>query len=504
MTGDGKAVIDMSCRGVRLRALVFLVVIALAGALAGPTHAQTPVPTRTVQTTYGPPKPANQWQQFSIPLTAAQFKTDEATFRDTMRNVQRFRISLEASDAKDIGGLDNLVIGSRFSANFDSGAGGWSAAGDGTMEWKATGGVSGGFLQVSDWGTGDWHWAVAPLEWSGDWSNLIGTNLVFSAKTTNPDYPALIEISNTSEKRMVLAATPFRLAPGGTSAVTLTVSQAPAQNLAVTLTSSDAKCITSPTSVTVNAGQTKAQFSAQAPATAAKDCAGVIEATGSGYGTTRVTLSVGAAGEVPTPGFGDPEPAVNVPGMTLQAGQRRVVAGQLVVIPIWLIKGANVANINYEIAYNASVARPEGTISKGNLLGSALLSANPNQSGVIKVGFAQSAGLSGTGTVAYVPFRAVGKAGDRTALTLAVTTINDPGGGTLAIGRINGEILIVGPDGLVPGDCNGDGRLDAVDALCALEVSVGLRASSPHLDMDKKDGVTSRDATLILQTIVKR
>lgn len=482
-------------------ALLLLVALTWAGT-ATATLGQTPTP-KNLGTSYGPPKPANQWQQFTIPLTAATFKTDEASFSEVMRNVQRFRISLEASDSRDVGGLDNVTIGNRFATNFDSGAGGWSGGGDGTLEWKASGGVSGGFLQVSDWGTGDWHWAIAPIEWSGDWSSLIGATLTFSARTTNPDYPALIEMTNQAEKRIVLSAEPFRVAPGGSSNLTVTLTQPPSAALNVTLTTSDKNCITAPAAVTVAAGQSKAQFTAQAPASAAKDCTAVIEATGTGYGTARVTLSVGAPGEVPPPGFGDPEPA-NVTGMTIQAGQRRVVTGGLVVVPIWLIKAENVANINFDVAYDAAVARPEGTIPKGNLLGGALLSANPNQSGLIRIGFAQSAGISGTGTVAYVPFRAVGKPGDRTALTLTVTTINNPTGTTLTIARIHGEVLIVGPDGLVPGDCQGDGRLDAVDALCALEISVGLRTTNPNLDMDKQNGVTSRDATLILQNIVKR
>lgn len=484
--------------------LLFVLTMLIAGAQASPAHGQTPAPGKTLSANYGPPKPANSWQQSSVALTAATFKTDDATFREVMRNVQRFRISLECSDSKDVGGLDNLTIGSRFSSNFDSGTAGWSGGGDGTMEWKSSGGVSGGFLQVSDWGTGDWHWAIAPATWSGDWTNLIGASVVFSSRTTNPDYPCLIELSSQADKRIVLSADPFRVAAGKTSTVSLTLTQVTPNNLPVTLTSSDKNCITVPASATINAGQTQAGLTAQAPATAAKDCTAVIEATAAGYGTSRITLSVGAADEVPTPGWGDPEPASNVPGMTLQAGQRRVVAGGLVMVPVWLIKGANVANINFDLSYDAAVAKPEGTVSKGSILGSALLSANTNQSGLIRIGFAQSAGISGTGTVAYIPFRAVGKAGQRTALTLAVTTINDPKGTNLTILRIPGEIVIVGPDGQIPGDCQGDGRLDAVDALCALEISVGLRPANTNLDMDKKDGVTSRDATIILQTIVKQ
>ena len=62
---------------------------------------------------------------------------------------------------------------------------------------------------------------------------------------------------------------------------------------------------------------------------------------------------------------------------------------------------------------------------------------------------------SGTGTVAWIPFRVVGQPGDRTALTVNVTTINAPNGTTLQIDRVDGQILVVDQNGLVPGDCDG-------------------------------------------------
>lgn len=211
-----------------------------------------------------------------------------------------------------------------------------------------------------------------------------------------------------------------------------------------------------------------------------------------GTGATNTTL--------PMPPFGQAEPYTNTPGMALQAAQRRVGVGELVLVPIWLIKGNNVANINYELTYNANVARPEGTIQKGNLLDNALLSANPNTSGIIRVGFAQATGVSGTGTVTNIPFRVTGKVRDRTPLTLAVTTINNPAGATLAIDRIPGEIVIVGPGELTPGDCAGDGGpLTMFDAMCALQMSVQLIPARFVMDMDNSGDVTSRDAAIITQ-----
>jgi hypothetical protein len=185
--------------------------------------------------------------------------------------------------------------------------------------------------------------------------------------------------------------------------------------------------------------------------------------------------------------------------MILQAGQRHIPAGALVEVPVWLVNANNLANVNFELTYNAGVAKPEGTISKGSSLDNALFSANPNESGIIRMGFAQTTGITGTGSVAYIPFRAVGQPGQRTPLTISVTKINNPGGGLLPISIIHGEIVILTTGGGLPGDCDGDGRLTALDALCALEMSVKLRPENLALDIDTDRQVTSRDTVVILQ-----
>ena len=111
-------------------------------------------------------------------------------------------------------------------------------------------------------------------------------------------------------------------------------------------------------------------------------------------------------------------------GMLLEAEKREVASGESVLVPVWLKNAADVANMNFTISYDPSVANLESELTKGNLLSNALFSSNPRQSGLIRVGLAQTSGLSGTGTVAYLPFKAVGRPGSRTPLRLAVTTIN--------------------------------------------------------------------------------
>jgi hypothetical protein len=145
--------------------------------------------------------------------------------------------------------------------------------------------------------------------------------------------------------------------------------------------------------------------------------------------------------------------------------------------------------------------------------------------------------LEGTGTVVEIPFKVVGNPGEVSPLVLSVTAINDPNGGALPIDRIPGEITVVNDDGTLPaasgtpagegsggggsgvspsggggggttaggmqkGDCDGDGQLTELDALCALEMSTGVRPPRLIMDIDASGDVTSRDAVIVLQRAV--
>jgi len=62
--------------------------------------------------------------------------------------------------------------------------------------------------------------------------------------------------------------------------------------------------------------------------------------------------------------------------------------------------------------------------------------------------------------------------------------------------------VIVGAGGSLPGDSNGNGILDAADAMEALKMSVRLIPVKPAADIDQDGQVTSTDARLILQKVV--
>lgn len=203
----------------------------------------------------------------------------------------------------------------------------------------------------------------------------------------------------------------------------------------------------------------------------------------------------------------------NVNEMTLQAAARQVQPGTVVSIPVWLIKAANIASMDYDLRYDPSVVRLEDKAAPGQLLKNSLLASNPGTSGVVKIGFAGTASLSGTDTVSVLTFRAVGAPKTRTPLTLTITGSNAPGGEAVRVAKIDGLIEILGPGDTastdclpdntkVKGDCDGDRRLTAGDALCALRMGVNLMSPDLNLDLTNDQKVNANDARAILRSVV--
>lgn len=214
--------------------------------------------------------------------------------------------------------------------------------------------------------------------------------------------------------------------------------------------------------------------------------------------------------------------------MTLQAGKRQARSGETISVPVYLIRGAGVANMNFNVFYDPRVAIGQGAKKGGLIPSGAPFEQNSGQKGMVRLGFAGNKDFGGTGQVAEILFKIEGKPGVKTPLKLAVTTIAGASGGRPAIATIDGEIEIVEAAASSPqsvpqtppstpaapqqpatpispaksGDCNADGRLNSADALCALQMSVGLKPADTQVDMDEDGQVTSSDARLILQKVV--
>jgi hypothetical protein len=177
---------------------------------------------------------------------------------------------------------------------------GWSSGGDGTMEWIQDGGVEGGFLQISDWATGDWHWLIAPASWAGDWSDLIGQNIEFWFQTNRPTYAAVIKLTTDPINRLVIhAPTGNFIPPNDSVLVQIEVTPAPEEDMVVSFTSSDNSCINVPATITIPAGESVAELYFKAAEGAVEGCSSVIEASYPGFITSRITMKAEDHSSVP-------------------------------------------------------------------------------------------------------------------------------------------------------------------------------------------------------------
>lgn len=247
----------------------------------------------TITAEYGPPAEANVWTQFTIPLTAETFGVDESTLDLVLANVNSFWIRTEMHTGDDIGGIDDVYIGTTYFSDFNTSSEGWSSGGDGTMEWMNSGGYEGGFLQISDWAIGDWHWLISPASWAGDWSSLKGQDITFWFRTDRPSYSAIVKITTENLERLVLnTVVSNTILPDDSVRVELEIFPAPEESIAVNISSSDNSCITVPPQVMVPAGVSTVEFYISAASEASIGCYSVIEAKYANFITSRITMQV--------------------------------------------------------------------------------------------------------------------------------------------------------------------------------------------------------------------
>jgi hypothetical protein len=236
---------------------------------------------------------------------------------------------------------------------------------------------------------------------------------------------------------------------------------------------------------------------------------------------------------------GSGKPAV---GMALRADTVKAAIGEMITVPIYLDNSTGLANLNFNLVYDSRMVAV-GNTAKGNLVPAATsLAANARQAGLIRIGLAGGQDITGSGILIKIPFlplKALGTAGGRTDLKIEITTTGSASGGKPAVRAIDGWIELGGPGGGggtgtggippgggtgtggapgtgeapggsggtkpasgIPGDFNGNGVLEAIDALQALKMSVGLIPENLICDVDGDGKVTSTDARLILMKVV--
>jgi len=190
----------------------------------------------------------------------------------------------------------------------------------------------------------------------------------------------------------------------------------------------------------------------------------------------------------------------------LQACHVVAKPGATIDVPIYLLKSVDLANLNFEVHYDAAVVKAAGKAKIGSLLNGAkeIFDSNPNQPGTVKIGFAGTGGVAGSGVVATIPFTVVGAAGSHTTLDVKDTSANTASGAVAKLLLAPGDIVVAAPPPPPPSPPPPPPAhvFTALDALKALQMSVGLLPPDMTYDLDKSGQITSNDARLILARVV--
>lgn len=187
-------------------------------------------------------------------------------------------------------------------------------------------------------------------------------------------------------------------------------------------------------------------------------------------------------------------------GLIFESRQRP--PGGTVQIPLTL-QGVTerIGNLDLELHYDPSILRATG-LNYGGLTGDALMDSNL-ENGRIRIGIASKEGFEGEGSVAEISFEVIGSESTASPLTIANLLANQATDlFPLPIPIHNGVFTVISEEE-GRADASGDLIISALDALIALQMSVGKRPVELTLDMNGDGKVTSLDARTILEMAVQ-
>jgi hypothetical protein len=199
-----------------------------------------------------------------------------------------------------------------------------------------------------------------------------------------------------------------------------------------------------------------------------------------------------------------PQPSVAPTGVVnVIFESRSKPRGSTVQIPLTLTGATdNIGNMDITLSYDSSVLDATEVI-KGGLTTTSLFDYNILD-GTVKISLADEQGFSGDGSIAYVRFTVIGSEGSSSPLRIVSVAANRADDmAPVSITTQDGLFTVLGfEEG--KGDCTGDGKITAADALCALEMAVGKIPEDLTMDMNGDGSVTSLDASTILELSVRK
>jgi len=185
-------------------------------------------------------------------------------------------------------------------------------------------------------------------------------------------------------------------------------------------------------------------------------------------------------------------------GTSIYVDDRTMNPGQEVVIPIMMCNANDIANMDLSVGYDSSALQFKDAV-KGSLNSNVMFESN-NVGNKVKIAFASKSGFSGSGSIAVLTFRVIGQNGATSPITVTVDAASTSGGKSVAIPVNNGKVSIGNTN---PNDPGGRGKVTSLDALIALQISVGKRPTDSNYDVTKDGVVNSNDAREILKLAVQ-
>ena len=185
---------------------------------------------------------------------------------------------------------------------------------------------------------------------------------------------------------------------------------------------------------------------------------------------------------------------------SLYADYRALNPGQDVAIPIMMCNAQDVANMDLSVTYDSSVLQFKNAV-KGSLNANTLFDSN-NVGNTVKIAFAGKTGFSGTGSIAILTFTLIGKIGSSSPIAIQVNEGGTSSGAPVDVPAQDGQVKVGNTNPNNPSG-NPDGKPTSLDALKALQMSVGKLAVDMNYDLTKDGKVNSNDAREILKIAVQ-
>jgi hypothetical protein len=165
-------------------------------------------------------------------------------------------------------------------------------------------------------------------------------------------------------------------------------------------------------------------------------------------------------------------------------------------IPISIENADDIGNMDIMLTYDPEVLSATEVI-KGSLTDGSMFESNIID-GTVRIGFVDTVGINGNGSIAQIGFDVVGSPGDSSVLTLTASANEIETREEVHIALRHGLFIVEAVEEM-KGDCDGDGDVDSVDALLALKMSVGKIEVNLIGDMNDDGQVTSFDAAEIMR-----